>query len=242
MGFSKLCSMPNGNGILVPIVLSTVAFALSVRSSRRCDLFYREVTFPELNGGFTEEENPLVDVIMGVSRNVGLWGYEQDNGGCYTYAGGVPLDAALVCARVCSVLSILVGGSCVLFLWLTPCIGLQPRIAAIMTLTCLLTCFFQGMTLLQKRSAICSDDYTISNGSLVESDCSLAKGAKCGAAATVLWFVAAIAVCCMPAPEDDLRGTMILTANLEDGTMTETPKKKKKKGDGANDQSIEVTL
>lgn len=206
----------------MPSIIAATAFVLSMFAGVYCHF----ISFSTTDDG----SKP-------VTLNFGIWYYQgwsivQSNvqgtvilESCFHYPDGTNYDSQWRSAMAFSVMVLIIGGVTTFWALLAGC--LYPSRAAYKTgcLIYLLCCLFQGLTLLMLDSNACNNNSLIAglqeqlpNSSLsFQSSCSMAAGAKCSIAATVLWFVAAVAAMKVDPPQRSP-----ITTQTHDVTYTRT--------------------
>jgi len=179
--------------------MAVSAFIITLFSAAYCNF----ITFTSEEGG----ESPVV-------LHYGIWWYRgwaavQTSEGtylletCYSYDEDTEIDPKWKTARAFNTMAIIIG--CLASFW-TMCAGcLKPskRMFQVTGVLYMAVCFFTGMSLLMLESNACKanenveefkDTFRALNLTFGET-CSIGPGSKSVIAATVLWFVAAIASC-----------------------------------------------
>mmetsp|Transcript_7624 Transcript_7624/g.11058 ORF Transcript_7624/g.11058 Transcript_7624/m.11058 type:complete len:221 (-) Transcript_7624:252-914(-) len=196
---SKLCNGPHDSKYTcAPIAFSIVALVLSAVATSGCKYAFRNVE-PEIFGG---------DPILSTSHGIGLF-YYKNSTGCVRYPDNIQseFDGKFRAAQIFSIVSITVGFFATVIMSLSVG-GLRiSRVFWVMIGICLLiTCLFQGLTLIVLNSSMCSEPY---QGSAVS--CSITELTKASICAIVFWFLAGFSfwnVCpdaCGELEEDDDR-------------------------------------
>lgn len=131
---------------------------------------------------------------------IGMWCFESTVAGAGRISySGIDFDTKFNSAQAFSIVTTVFGSLCLAYWTLIPCcphLG-SPRNVLLCGAALLLTCFFEGMSLIMLQSTT----FCKGNESL-ELGCELAKGAKCGIAACVCWFVASVLTCGMMKPAE----------------------------------------
>ena len=134
------------------------------------------------------------------------WDYVEDSGTiyyarvCYRYSD-INKDATWKAAQAFSIISAVIGVltmcvNCCVIATPNPSKGYQGLLALY-----LFTCLSQGLTFLFIQSNACENNpiynVEIPGATAINNRCSLSWGASAGIASTVLWFLAALLVCCI---------------------------------------------
>ena len=142
---------------------------------------------------------------------------------CYQYPEGTSIDSKWKAARAFTIITLVTSGVLTFWALLAGCFHPSKQTYKTGGLVYLLCCLFQGLTLLFLDSSACHNNSLIpllqeelphANLTFQES-CSMAAGANCAIAGTVLFFVAAIAALKVDPPT---RGP--LTQETQDVTYT----------------------
>lgn len=177
----------------IPAVFGTVSITLAIVIVAYCEF----VSFESTNGA---------------EVRFGIWKYQwfkvsTDNGvnvynTCNEYPVGVSFDSPWNASKAFSIIAPVIGGFCLFFAWLAPCIYPSQRAWKSIGSAFVLSTLFQGLVLLYLNGNGFRGNELLSGFTELEFDstCSLAWGANCCIAATVCWFVAGVAVCVLPAP------------------------------------------
>lgn len=150
-----------------------------------------------------------------VTVQFGIWSYQfwtiaTSVGGsvifetCHRYPSSVNVDGNWKAARAFSTMALLVGGIFLFANLISACLSPSRKTSRAEAPAFLVAFFFQGMSLLLLKSALCQDNSLIrqlqkdagilgNNGVEFQDTCSLSTGANCTIAAIVFWFLAAIA-------------------------------------------------
>lgn len=144
---------------------------------------------------------------------------------CYNYPSGMNMDSQWRSARAFSTMCLIIGGVVTFFALLAGCLYPNKGTYKAGGMAYMLCCLFSGLSLLLLDSNLCHNNLLI--GQLqqqlpdttvtFESSCSMATGAKCTIAATVLWFLAAIAALKVEPPTRSP-----ITTQTHDVTYTKT--------------------
>lgn len=152
------------------------------------------------------------DVYIGIWLRTKLYYVEDEQDGtwdvlkgCGSYSGDVNFDSLWNSAKAFSIMASVIGSITIIFVMFVSCLPITESRWKVLGALLLLTCLFQGLTLLFLSSdAACgSGDRTLYTdlGTLEFADgCGLASGANMCIAATVLWFLAGALVCVIPCP------------------------------------------
>jgi len=169
-----------GNASGTNILLWTAAaFACTFAANHKCN-------FVKITD--TMDEN--VFLVRGLWK--GQWQFGED---CKSYkTGGFYIDRHWNSARFASVLADVLA----CFALLASCAAASPAArnkgtAGAATSVAIKACIFQGLTLLFLTSSACYSKTGIAENN---SKCELSQAGNLSIAATVLWFVAALAGCC----------------------------------------------
>lgn len=182
--------------LLAPIIFSTAAWALCIASFADCNFLDRRLEF-------ADEGLPYE------SHKVGFWRWELD-GTCVEYNGcyksicwSSSFDTMYYAARSFTYIPIVVGGIGMFTFYFATGACCKVSMAFIKCTAppfFLLSCIFQGLTLLLLRSSTCDLGFfnftpnPVGEEFEVQSvECSIGKGAKMSISATVCWFVATLA-------------------------------------------------
>mmetsp|Transcript_24847 Transcript_24847/g.42571 ORF Transcript_24847/g.42571 Transcript_24847/m.42571 type:complete len:262 (-) Transcript_24847:341-1126(-) len=199
---------------LLPGVLAALAFILSLFGSVYCKFLTFEAT-----EGNSDNDTPAL--------YFGIWYYQfwtvQQNNiqgtvileTCENYPDGMMyMDAKWKSARAFSALALIIGGVVTFWTILAWCLYPSKRTLQMGGILYMLVCLFQGLTLLFLDSNACHNNTLMKNiqendnednGANVtySSSCSMAAGARCAIAATVFWFLAAVAALKVDPPVRD---------------------------------------
>lgn len=190
----------------IPGMIAAFAFIVSLFAGVYCHF----ISFMSNEGG----DNPI-------TLNFGIWyyqGWSVVNSNiqgtviletCYNYPEGTSFDSNWKSAMAFSIITLVMGGVVTFWTLLAGCFYPSKKAFQAGGLIYLLCCLFQGLTLLFLDSNACHNNPLMSglqaqipNSRLTfPSSCSMAAGAKCAIAGTVLWFVAAIAALKLDPPE-----------------------------------------
>lgn len=203
-----VCTHPNGDAVLVPILFSTMAWIMAVCAASVCTFLQRHASYDgSLPDYLKDYENLFLD-----DHGVGLWGWEL-NGNCYSYTidGKSPnFDSKYNSAKAFTGVTAFVGGLGMICLWMSLCFPMPQQQIRMIGGSFFFACFFEGLTLVILNSSICNIDFfsymadiskELSN---VSVSCSPGKGANLAISSVVFWFLAA-ALCManLPRPADD---------------------------------------
>lgn len=181
-------SRPHGNYMFFPLMLTTVAFVLSVSAHSLCNFVSRTV---QLKNG-NEEQSATNQ--LGFSTSVGIWSFMDE---AYELCFKMPfddVDAYYQTARTMSSLASAFGGILLIIMWFSPCIGMKTQCWVACGIGLVLVSLFESLTFLIFESDLCheSENFTY--------NCTLNNGGKTGIAAAVFWFLASVSVCYVPPP------------------------------------------
>jgi hypothetical protein len=205
----------------LPGLVASLAFILALFGGCYCQF----LSFPSNVGG---ED--------GITLNFGIWYYqgwevtESVTQGtillstCNQYPEGTIFDSRWKSAKAFSTMALVMGGVMTFWALLAGFLPSSKNMFRIGGSVYMVCCLFTGLSLLLLDSNACNDNTYIAemnvNSSAVVSfpdTCTMGPGAKCTIAATVLWFVAAIAAC-MTEP----RQRRPITTETHDVTYTKT--------------------
>jgi len=208
---------------MLPGIIASFAFIVSLFAGVYCHF----ISFASTDGG----DNPI-------TLNFGIWYYqgwsvvnsniqgEMVLESCFYYPDGINLDSKWRSAMAFSILTLVIGGVVTFWALLACCLFPSRGSYKAGGMAYLLCCLFQGLTLIFLDSNACHNNLMISElqqqvtGNVnvtFPSSCSMAEGAKCAIAGTVLWFVAAIVVLKVDPPERSP-----ITQETQDVTYTQT--------------------
>jgi len=208
---------PHGNLVCMPFLLTVIAYILASTGNYWCNFMWRSDTA----GNVT------------VDRGLGLWSFEGYDGNCYYYPSNFVPDTKLKSARAFNVLSTTIGFFCMLMLACSGCLSFNRGSWACTGIYLILCSLFVGLTLLMKKSDICTRTISYEKKGItyeLEGGCSLSYGANCAIAAIVFFFLAGCSVLKVPPPEDEeptrVKQTVVTTEEVKpDGTKVTTTKK-----------------
>jgi len=178
---------------MLPGIIAAFAFIVSIFAGTYCKFI-----------SFTSTNNDGNDPI---TLYFGIWNYQGWSvvntavqgtvilETCHNYPSGTKLDSDWRSARAFSTLALIIGGIVTFWALLVWCIYPTKQMYNAGGILFVLCCLFQGLSLLLTNSEACRNlQPDLENSSIYfQSACSMAMGAYCAIAATVLWFVAAIA-------------------------------------------------
>jgi len=139
------------------------------------------------------------------------------------YPDGVNIDSKWRSARAFSTMTLIIGGVVTFWALLAGCLYPSKQTYKAGGMIYMLCCLFSGLSLLLLDSNACNSvmttlqDQTQDVNLTFPSSCAMAAGAKCAIAATVMWFVAAIAALKVDPPERSP-----ITVETHDVTYTKT--------------------
>eukprot|EP00542_Grammatophora_oceanica_P019938 CAMPEP_0194050636 /NCGR_PEP_ID=MMETSP0009_2-20130614/36313_1 /TAXON_ID=210454 /ORGANISM="Grammatophora oceanica, Strain CCMP 410" /LENGTH=406 /DNA_ID=CAMNT_0038697367 /DNA_START=24 /DNA_END=1244 /DNA_ORIENTATION=+ len=194
----KLEKVPNGIWSLLPVVWAFLAWLLSVSSSMMCSFATRNVRVaanaPDVEGAA---------VLLFQDHGVGFWGWEATDGTCYSYEinGKNPtFDTAYTVANSLTTLTDLLGGMCLVALFLGTCFPLAPLWYRLLGTSLVLVMIFDLSTLAILSSSVCQPDFFKYATSeeitryVSKASCGLGTGTGLAIAAAMFWLFAAISV------------------------------------------------
>lgn len=204
-------------------IIAASAFILSMFSGVYCH-------FIAFHSDGVGGDNPI-------TMNFGIWYYQgwllvQNTvqgdvilEGCFNYPDGTSFDSKWKSAMAFSVITLIMGGVVTFWALMASCLYPSQRAYKAGGFIYMICCLFQGLTLLFLDSNACHDNDLLTdlkealpNANLTfPSSCSMAAGAKCSIAATVLWFLAAIAAVKVDPPQRSP-----VTVETQDVTYTKT--------------------
>ena len=203
-------SIPHGWYSIVPTVLTTSGWILG--------LFQDGCDFVRVQGEIVEQiasqpNAPYLEAGRNAYREprynakTDSWHVEYI-GQCLVYPKEeVEIDMWWNVAKGFDFASLVLGGTCSLFLWFSSCCVFSRGTWRLAGFQVLLACFFQSASFLWFRTELCQ-----------ANDCSLFWGSKSDIAACTVWFLAAVMIFChYPIPKDQL-----ITSNDGDGLVLET--------------------
>ncbi|KAL9178392.1 hypothetical protein ACHAXT_000039 [Thalassiosira profunda] len=186
--------------IVLPTATAFVAFFLSLSATLRCNFIKFTST-----AGFADP----VTIQFGPWRHETLAFYSDGAGTVYLVEACTPysdfgdgtsyMDTHWNSARAFIIIPVVLGGISLIALFTTEMTSCRvPKLHCLNSLSYILACLFQGLSLLFLNSNACKDNLLVrsfegSNGIEFQETCSMSTGAKCAIAATVFWLVAAVA-------------------------------------------------
>lgn len=210
---------------LFPGLIASLAFILALFGGGYCKF----LSFPSNEGG--------EDAI---TLNFGIWYYqgwavmESTTQGtiiletCNQYPDGTIFDSKWKSAKAFSTMALVLGGVLTFWVMLAGCLPFgfyaSKKMFQMAGNAYMVCCLFTGLSLLLLDSNACNNNTYIAE--LMETStalvtfpetCTMGPGAKCTIAATVLWFVAAIAAC-----KTEPRERKPITTETHDVTYTKT--------------------
>ena len=122
---------------------------------------------------------------------------------CYKYPEATICDANWKSAKAFNTMAMIIGGIVAILTLVAGCIHQSKKIFQIFGMLYIVCCLFTGLSLLLLNSNVCNNNLNIAAFELAfplldlsfPDTCTMGVGAKTTISATVLWFVAAIAVC-----------------------------------------------
>ncbi|KAL7542302.1 hypothetical protein ACHAWF_009896 [Thalassiosira exigua] len=203
-----------------PGILVAIAFVLSLFAGVYCKF----ISFTSTG------ENPIT-LYFGIWYYQGWSAVENPVQGtvilesCLNYPDGTNLDSKWRSAMAFSAMTLIIGGVVTFWALLAFCFHPSRRTYKIGGGIYMFCCLFQGLSLLLLNSNACKNNnilvelqQTVPEGTLAfSSSCSLASGAKCAIAATVMWLVAAIAAIKVEPPQRSP-----ITVETQEVTYTKT--------------------
>ncbi|KAL9190050.1 hypothetical protein ACHAXT_007261 [Thalassiosira profunda] len=197
-------SNPQGRLPIVLVLIAVVASILAALSNQGCKYVSRDTIITPADGGSS---------YPGIGLKVGLWSYNiqecvgedcstpevygenadfVDSEFCQPYSDLFDPDTAWKSSRVFGTLSVILGFIGLGLTAIGTCTKLKRRTWMVICSMFLVATLFQGLQLIFLRSDLCTEWMHPNTGETVVTDCSLAKDAKMGVAATVLWFLIAV--------------------------------------------------
>ena len=184
----------------LPNLFAVIAFTLSLISGVLCHFV-----------SFTSTGSTPITIHFGLWYYQG-WAFVQDQiqgtvllESCYHYPDGTNIDSKWKTAAAFSIIALIIGGVTTFWALLTGCMfpaegGYTAKDVTKNGFVYLFICLCQGLTLLFLQSNACTNNSLLAGLEEQVPDmkldfpetCSLAAGANCSIAATVLWFVAAV--------------------------------------------------
>lgn len=172
-----------------------------------------------------------------ITLNFGIWYYQSwtivENNvqgtilleACYNYPEGTNIDSKWRSARAFSTMTLIIGGVVTFWALLSWCLYPSKQTYKMGGMIYMICSLFQGLSLLLLDSNACHNnslltslqELTPETNLTFQSSCSMAAGAKCTIAATVLWFFAAIAALKVDPPQRSP-----ITTETQDVTYTKT--------------------
>eukprot|EP01083_Nonionella_stella_P051371 136368_1 len=179
------------NWNFLPNLLTTMAFILSTYAHFSCRFIKREVTVSD-----AKENDTTFSAFT-----LGLWSFMDPNiyGLCFRYPSNINFDPYFETARAMAPLSAILGGLVMLSFWFGSCIGMTKEGWRFCSFVLILTTLFEGLTLLIFKSDFCKEH----DEGLLYS-CKLSTGANLTIASIVMYFVAALCVCCTKNPRGNI--------------------------------------
>jgi len=184
---------------LVPVLLSSSAFALSLLSVAWCEY----ISFTEQSTGFKAMYGIWYYTDTYATQSP-LTGADQIVSGCISNPGNIPVDAKWKTAMSFSIICPIIGGIACVWVWFSQCWYGRGGMWKCLGITFLWCSLFSGLTLLFLGSSACTDNpilelqmSTISDvagGAVFNETCDMHWGAKCNIAATILWFLAGVSM------------------------------------------------
>lgn len=179
----------------IPAIFATLAFAMGLSANLWCETIKFDPTVT----------SDAVDSDYYDSLSFGVW-YQQKwvvedafpnrvrvSQQCVQYPDQVSFDSKWKTAKAFSIITPVIGGFLLFFLWLSPCLYIGDRFwkqAGVIFILFLTP--FQGLTLLFIDSDACKDNIMIPSDGLsyeYPEECSWDWGTRVNIAAVVFWFV-----------------------------------------------------
>jgi len=168
-------------------------------------------------------------------RGLGLWSFLGNDGYCYLYPDSFVADSNLKAARAFNVLTTSIGFLCMLMMLCSACTPFSRGSWGCTGIYLILCSLFVGLTLLIKKSNLCTAQLDYKKGDEVytfDGACTLGYGSNCAIAAIVIFFFAGVSVLKVPPPEvliaepTRVKETVVTTEEVKpDGTKVTTTKK-----------------
>jgi hypothetical protein len=144
---------------------------------------------------------------------------------CFNYDDDTNIDSNWIAARTFNTLALVFGIAATCWSCVAGCVQPSKRMLQATGAFYMLVCFFTGMTLLLLQSNACkaNENVAVFENTFPKLDitfqdtCSLGVGAKTTIAATVLWFVAAVASCISEPIKDEDGGDAQVSPIKEGG-------------------------
>lgn len=188
---------------MLPGIIAAFAFIVSLFGGAYCKFLSFTSTSRESTGGV---ESPI-------TLYFGIWyyqGWQLVNSAtqgdiiletCYNYPDGMNIDSKWRTARAFSIITLVISGVVTFWALLASCIYPSKQNYKAGGMIYILCCLFQGLTLLLLDSNACHNNSLITvlreqipdDSVTFQPSCSMAAGANCAIAGTVLFFVAGIA-------------------------------------------------
>jgi len=164
----RCLTRPNGNYAFIPIATSSLAWIFSVYCPTNCTFVIRELLLPQI----AVDESFGVDSVIakddGFSRGIGFWGWEYDEQ-CYAYyssqfdrqegaeSPSTNFDKNYWISVVSALVAQASGGLGAGLVLITLCFRVTTFQLRLLSVTFLLACVSQGMTLTIFSSDLCTD-------------------------------------------------------------------------------------
>lgn len=174
-----------------PILLTTLAFILSLYAHFSCRFVERDITISPSAGEGTGTSTTLN------AFSLGIWSFMDPNvnGFCYGYPSTIDFDPYFKTSRAMAPISAVLGGLVMINFWFSSCVGMQKSCWRFCAFVLILTTVCEALTFLMFKSNLCTEQ-----GSNFKFNCKLSTGGNLSIAACVLYFVAALSVCNTPNP------------------------------------------
>ena len=204
----------------LPIVFSVIALLLGAPGSIRCQTF-----------SFTDENNSDNTVYVGIFgyRSKDALFVQDFNGNTDVYIRTYcapyddltdyfgfeyDVDTKWTATKAFAIIGVTLGGILSIISCIVPCVSVcPPKYWKLLGFGFLLVCLFQGLSLLSLSSDVCTDNPLINALESLEDrrtglqrfnfpeKCAWESGYKLNISSVVFWFIAALSVLLLPAPE-----------------------------------------
>ena len=218
----------------IPAILSTVAIVLGTASNVYCET----LSFPQDGTEATLDVSPFyyrtkdmvdfADETWVVTRCRNYKYLDKELGFDYD-----KFDAKSRTVRAFAVITPILGGLAMVYAWIAPCVPHSPSRWNGIGLLFLLSCIFQGLTLMVWTSSICTnnpvkqylDAFYPESGETISDDCIKATGYTLNIISVVFWFLAGISIKAIPPPKPDfsepVQEQTVTYQKNNDGTVQE---------------------